>query len=111
MEQVTSVSITICGSISHYAANLVHNACVMSILVLIVGWIIGQGHYGIPTNLAAWEELHPVRNLADLAQARFIKGTALNGQHSQHYSFWLTCSCFVITFVHCVCFLAFPSYR
>ena len=47
IEQGSSVSIMICGGILHNVTNLVHNACVMSVLVLIVGWIVGQSCYGV----------------------------------------------------------------
>ena len=58
-------------AISCYVANHICNACVMSLLLLIVGWIIGQGHYGLPTDLAAWGKLHLVVTLDNLAREAY----------------------------------------
>ena len=62
-----------------YVANRIHNYCVMSVLLLIVGWSIGQGRYGVPADLTAWGGAPPGGNFGRPRLSSLHKGgTALN---------------------------------
>ena len=51
----------------------------MSVLLLIVGWSIGQGRYGVPADLTAWGGAPPGGNFGRPCLSSLHKGgTALN---------------------------------
>ena len=61
-KQGTGLSVKLCNNISCYVADCIHNTCVMSVLLLIVGWIVGQGRDGVSTDIATWRGAPPDRN-------------------------------------------------